>query len=600
MFLATAAQADLVLQSLWPDSGACQSSPPSSLVLFDDSVASTPFYDFMLQDYSIGICGYAPTSTQAQACCYSALNSPQSPVAGSASFWYASGDLATEELPASAAGSVYARLEALEGTALGAWRSLSVHCDGTCTFGVTCHLSGPLANVSIYLDKGCNVLDKSPVLLAHDDTRVRNDTAVGAVAISLFVPSAEQSRAAFWWTALSPNILLLQNTHHWADIVANSFLAFSLVATLVLLYLYTKEHMKRKTAISLLDCINQSLWASFIVGWIILSTNPMTLENVYITDEIAVIFFNLATLLSVQQTNAVLLKISGVKLMWVHVLVYTLFTVAHFVICFPSYLIYMMTTLPSSGFIHLLYLWFQGRDAWVWLMFIYVLFPNTYMVVSLTAARLKKKDNISTPSMIFNNLRRDTILIVLTCLHISNFLFFVFIWLSLFFLYWPGNDRVGYSLYSWKALAITMHFWLQYASRLHLQSMYKRNTAPSPLPRLHRHNSLGAEARPNCDALPEQSRTPHIIVIPQSKQDETFIEVDDSLASPIHSSFLPGSSYRKTTLPLETHQEMSVISFGYVPTQFATQEKDGTSVISLAISYSEVEQSSPGTATTTL
>ena len=137
-----------------------------------------------------------------------------------------------------------------------------------------------------------------------------------------------------------------------------------------------------------------------------------------------------------------------------------------------SFPVYLLSTISTSNpFAHLLYAWFQGRDVWVWFMFVYVLVPNTYMVYSLTAVQLQKRDNQSTPAMIFSNLRKDVRLMILTCLHLSNFLFFIFVWLSMYFLYWAGNDRVQYGLYSWKDACITIHLVLQWTSMRHLREI---------------------------------------------------------------------------------------------------------------------------------
>lgn len=246
-----------------------------------------PFYNFVIQEYSIGVCGNYPTF-KSKGCCYSSLDTKASKSYGSGSHYFVDSSI-LNMLPPSAVGARYCQLQATQGSALG-YSRIYILQNSQCADGFVCNDG----NLAIFAHKNCTTLvDTFPVTM--------NATAVISKAFGIvasnYMSVASTTMPDISWTGLTPSALLVPNFQNSGDWIGTFMFSIALIAAVAVLRYFLMKYRIKKTPYMLWFLISQSMWLIWVVGktgyyFIIFST----VEQFAVYSEVLGVFFNIATL----------------------------------------------------------------------------------------------------------------------------------------------------------------------------------------------------------------------------------------------------------------------------------------------------------------
>jgi hypothetical protein len=387
--------AALVFSSQWV-TGDCQ-GPPNTMFLFDlKSDGKTPteteiwpsFYEFVVDEYSMGICGnlIAPKS---RGCCYSSLDTTLSNGLQSGSFQPLEGR-PTSNAPAAANNQFYCSLGSTTREEL-TYNSLWILPTNTCVEKhYVCSKDGVL---QVFPQENCQGAVERFQL---NNTAQQISTIKGRFNAQFGI--IQDGSVQYSWTAFTPSAFLVPRFQIVGDFLGTAMFSLAVLGATGTVVYFIRKFSEKRTSYMKFFLISQIVWFFWVVAkmayyYIIFDTN----QQFMIYSQIMNVVFNLATVSTVLNSAAFLIKFQHLKSKIHRALFYSCLVLLHLVLSGALYFDYFRFDGP---YIEMIKKWNQFAIAWIVFMFIFNMLPSIFV----TSALLQFQDQDSSLTRRFINL----------------------------------------------------------------------------------------------------------------------------------------------------------------------------------------------------
>jgi hypothetical protein len=348
------------------------------------------FYEFVRDEYSMGICGnlVAPKS---KGCCYSSLDLELSLGLQSGSFHLVEGRT-NSNAPLSANDQFYCSLGSVSGSSLG-YESLWIQPSDTCVENYyVCSKDGTL---QVYPEESCKGRQER-FTLTNQLQQINSSRGRLNAQFSTISGATVQ----YSWTAFTPSAFLVPRFQIIGDYLGTAMFSLAVLGACGTVLYFVHKLREKQTRYMLFFLISQIIWFIWVIAkmayyFIVFDTN----EQFMLYSQIMNVVFNFATISTVFNSAAFLVKFQHVKSKSYILVFYSCLFLLHLVMSGALYLDYLRFSGPIIDFIKT---WNKFAIAWIVFMFVFNLLPSLFV----TSALLQFQDQDSSIFTRFVNLHR--------------------------------------------------------------------------------------------------------------------------------------------------------------------------------------------------